>query len=104
MMGVMSVALDAAGLATDACLERMDRVAVLYAEITAASREPLRALAECDRHGDWAEEGYASCADWLAWRLGITRHTARVRALTRAATPESEAGPTLDVAVADILP
>jgi hypothetical protein len=99
--------------------ERMDRVAVLYAEITAATREFLRALAVCDRHRDWAEEGFASCADWLAWRIGVTRNTAnekvraaraleelplisdamaggelsfsKVRALTRAATAENEA-------------
>ena len=72
----MKTGMDAAALETDERLERMDRVALLYAEITAASREFLRALAACDRHGDWAEEGFASCADWLAWRVGITRHTA----------------------------
>jgi hypothetical protein len=115
----MMMGMDEAGLATDARIERMDRVAVLYAEITAASRGFLRALAACDEHRDWAEEGFASCADWLAWRVGITRHTAtekvraaraleslplisdamargelsfsKVRALTRVATPESEA-------------
>jgi hypothetical protein len=103
----------------DARQERMDRVAVLYGEITAATREFLRAVAECDRHQDWAEEGFASCADWLAWRIGVTRNVAgekiraaraleslplisdsmergeisfsKVRALTRAATPENEA-------------
>ena len=66
----------------DARHERMDRVAVLFGEITAATREFLRALAECDRHGDWEEEGFASCADWLAWRIGISRMTAseKVRA------------------------
>jgi hypothetical protein len=117
-MGAVSEGLDRAGLETDARMERMDRVVVLYAEITAASREFLRALAESDRHGDWAEEGFASCADWLAWRIGITRHTAsekvrvaraleslpliseamskgelsfsKVRALTRVADAESE--------------
>jgi hypothetical protein len=103
----------------DARHERMDRVAVLYGEITAATREFLRALADCDRHRDWAGEGFASCADWLAWRIGITRNTAnekvraaraledlpliadamargqisfsKVRALTRVATPQNEA-------------
>ena len=107
------------GIDYDARQERMDRVTVLYAEITAATREFLRAVAACDRHRDWAEEGFGSCAEWLGWRLGITRNTAnekvraaraledlpliseamdrgelsfsKVRALTRVATAESEA-------------
>ncbi len=111
--------LERAARASDAREVRMDRVAVLYAEITAATREFLAALAESDRHGDWAEEGFASCAEWLAWRIGITRNTAnekvraaralealprtseamargelsfsKVRALTRVATPDNEA-------------
>jgi hypothetical protein len=111
--------IDRAGLEADARHERMDRVAVLFGEITAATREFLRALAESDRHQDWAAEGFGSCAEWLAWRIGITRDTAgekvraaraleqlplisgamgrgeisfsKVRALTRAATPENEA-------------
>lgn len=106
-------------LADEARFERMERVSVLYAEITAATREFLRAVADCDRHRDWAEEGFASCADWLAWRIGVQRGTARekvrtaraledlpqiseamdrgevsfskVRAITRVAGPESEA-------------
>ncbi len=112
-MGVSS------GLASDARLDRMGRVAVLYAEINAAKREFLRALVESDRHRDWADESFGSCAEWLAWRLGITKRTAneqvraawaleslpltseamgrgelsftKVRALTRVATPENEA-------------
>jgi hypothetical protein len=103
----------------DARGERMHRVALLYAEISAATREFLGALAECDRHGDWAEEGFGSCAEWLAWRVGITLNAAnekvraaraleelplisdamsqgelsfsKVRALTRVATPANEA-------------
>ena len=111
--------MDLEAVESDARLERMDRVAVLYGEITAATREFLRAVAESDRHRDWAEAGFASCADWLAWRIGVTRMTAsekvraaraledlpliseamgrgdlsfsKVRALTRVATPENEA-------------
>jgi len=99
-------------------MERMDHIAVLHGEITAATRELLRALAESDRLRDWAEEGFASCAEWLAWRIGVTRNTAnekvraaralerlplisaamargeisfsKVRALTRAGTPDNE--------------
>ncbi|MGD2045639.1 MAG: DUF222 domain-containing protein [Gemmatimonadota bacterium] len=108
-----------AGATESARFQRMERVSVLYGQITAATREFLRAVAECDRHRDWAEEGFACCADWLAWRIGIARGTARekvraaraleglpqiseamgrgeisfskVRALTRVARPESEA-------------
>ena len=100
-------------------MDRMDRVAVLYGEITAATREFLRALAASDRHRDWAEAGFGSCAEWLAWRVGIGRNAAnekvraaraleglplisgamergeisfsKVRALTRVAAPDNEA-------------
>jgi hypothetical protein len=97
----------------------MERVALLFGEITAATREFLSALAQSDRHRDWEGEGFASCAEWLAWQIGIKRNAAnekvraaralehlplisdamargqlsftKVRALTRAATPENEA-------------
>ena len=110
--------MDQAERRSDAGIERMDRVAVLYGEITAATREFLAALAESDRHGDWEHEGFGSCAEWLAWRIGITRGTAnekvraaraledlplisgamargvlsfsKVRAITRVATPDNE--------------
>lgn len=113
-----ATATDTRASSSDARLARLDRVAELYAEITAATRAFLAALADCDRLGDWAEEGFSSCADWLAWRLGITRNTAnekvrvaralealprtaeamgrgelsfsKVRALTRVATLENE--------------
>jgi len=110
---------DKAAIESDERIERMDRVGTLYGEITAATRAFLAAVAETDRHRDWAAEGFASCADWLAWKIGVTRNTAnervrvaraleelpliadamsrgeisftKVRALTRAATPDNEA-------------
>ena len=110
---------DQAAVESDARIERMDRVAVLFGEITAATREFLAALAQLDRHRDWEKEGFGSCAEWLAWRIGITRGTAnekvraaralenlpliseamargalsfsKVRAITRVATPDNEA-------------
>jgi len=118
---------DQESLESDARIERMDRVAVLFGEITAATREFLRALARSDLHRDWEDEGFGSCAEWLAWRIGITRGTAnekvraalaledlpliseamargdlsfsKVRALTRAATPDNE-GELLEFALA----
>ena len=76
-------------------------------------------IAEFDRRGGWKDGGYSSCAEWLAWRTGHedrygprtgadrraleelprtadalkhgTISYAKVRALTRVATPEREA-------------
>src|SRR5690606_16532 len=78
----VAVEVDVEALASDERLERMERVAMLHAEITAATRSFLSALAKSDRHRDWAAEGFGSCAEWLAWRLGIRRNAAneRVRA------------------------
>jgi hypothetical protein len=75
-------------------------------------------VAEVDRRGRWAAAGWRSCAEWLAWRCALTPRSARehvrvarcllelpaigaafgrgelsfakVRALTRVATAESE--------------
>ncbi len=79
----------------------------------------LTLIAEFDRRDGWAELGFSSCVDWLAWRTGVTPITARhqiraahalaglpktseamkqglvsytkVREITRVATPETEA-------------
>ena len=58
---------DQAALESDARIERMDRVAILFGEITAATREFLRALAESDRHRDWEDEGFGSCSSPRRW-------------------------------------
>ena len=78
----------------------------------------LTLVAEFDRLDGWAEAGFSSCVDWLAWRTGLTPTTARhqirvahaltclprtseamrqglvsytkVREITRVATPETE--------------
>jgi len=113
----ISDSMDAAE--SDAREERMRRVAVLYAHITSATRDFLAAVAECDRHRDWSAAGFGTCAEWLAWRVGLGHNAAtervrvaralerlpltseamssgalsfsKVRALTRVATPEIEA-------------
>ncbi|HUP68407.1 MAG TPA: DUF222 domain-containing protein [Acidimicrobiales bacterium] len=87
--------------------------------IAAATCRWLLLLAEFDRREGWAVWGARSCADWLSWRCGIGRVAARdhlrvahrleelklvragfaagelsyskVRAITRVATPETEA-------------
>ena len=94
-----------------------DRIAELSARIQAATYELLCYLREFDRRHGW--EGFRSCAHWLNWRTGLDLGAAReklrvaaaladlnhlsaamacgrlsysvVRALTRVATPATEA-------------
>ena len=95
-----------------------DRIAELAAGINAAEAQMMTLIADFDRRGGWKDD-FGSCAEWLAWRIGIKIGPARervraaralenlpqtagalregsisyakVRALTRVATPESEA-------------
>ena len=95
-----------------------DAIAALAARLHAATYELLLLLREFDSRTDW-HGGFASCAHWLHWRTGIALGAARekvrvahalatlplvsatmargaisyakVRALTRVATPENEA-------------
>ena len=94
-----------------------NRIAERSARIQAATYELLCDLREFDRHHGW--EGFRSCAHWLNWRIGLDLGAAReklrvaaaladlnhlsaamacgrlsysiVRALTRVATPITEA-------------
>jgi Domain of unknown function (DUF222)/HNH endonuclease len=66
--------------------ELADEIAELSAHIDAATARLLVAIAEFDQRQGWAD-GFASCAHWLSWRVGIDRSTARekvrvARALT----------------------
>ena len=94
-----------------------DEIAELSAHLDAASARLLRLIRRFDDEGGW-NNGFRSCAEWLAWRtgldLGASRERvrvaralaglprlaealgrgelsyAKVRALTRVATPETE--------------
>ena len=96
-----------------------ERIAELAADINSAEARMMTLIAEFDRRGGWKDGPFSCCAEWLAWRIGITIGPARervraaralenlprtadalregnisyakVRALTRVATPESEA-------------
>ncbi len=95
-----------------------ERIAELAARINAAESQMMTLIADFDRRGGWKDD-FSSCAEWLAWRIGIKIGPARervrtaralenlpqtadalregrisyakVRALTRVATPGSEA-------------
>src|SRR5881397_2925272 len=100
-------------------LDRLgDEIAELSVHLEAATARLLDLIREFDAHGGWGN-GFRSCADWLSWRVGLDPGAARervrvaralgtlprlaealargelsyakVRALTRVATPETEA-------------
>jgi 5-methylcytosine-specific restriction endonuclease McrA len=100
-------------------LDRLgDEIAELSAHLEAATARLLDLIRQFDARGGW-NTGFRSCAAWLAWRIGLELGAARervrvaralgtlpalaealargelsyakVRALTRVATPETEA-------------
>ena len=100
-------------------LDRLgDEIAELSAHLDAATARLLDLIREFDARGGW-NTGFPSCAAWLSWRVGLDSGAARervrvaralgalprlaealahgelsyakVRALTRVATPETEA-------------
>jgi hypothetical protein len=98
--------------------ELESELATLAAHLAAGKCRWLELLAELDRRRVWAEQGTGSCAEWVAWRCALTPRSARehvrvalrlselplthaafaagelsyakVRAITRVATAESE--------------
>ena len=102
-----------------AALDRLgDEIAELSAHVEAATARLLDLIRDFDARGGW-NTGFRSCAAWLSWRVGLDLGAARervrvaralgalpllagalalgelsyakVRALTRVATPETEA-------------
>ncbi|HEV2055179.1 MAG TPA: DUF222 domain-containing protein [Methylomirabilota bacterium] len=100
-------------------LDRLgDEIALLSAHLDAATARLLSMIREFDARGGW-NTGFRSCAAWLSWRVGLDLGAARervrvaraletlpllaealargqvsyakVRAITRVATPETEA-------------
>ena len=95
-----------------------DEIAELSAHLDAATARLLTLIREFDARGGW-NSGFSSCAAWLGWRVGLDLGAARervrvaralgslprlaealacgelsyakVRAMTRVATPETEA-------------
>jgi hypothetical protein len=95
-----------------------DEIARMAAQLDAATHRLLGCIRRFDDSGEWARQGLVSCAHWLSWRIGLDLGTARekvrvaralgalpriddalrrgvlsyakVRAVTRVATPENE--------------
>lgn len=96
-----------------------DQIAVLAAQVDVGTHRLLSCIRRFDESEEWAHQGARTCADWLAWRIGLAPGAARekvrvaralgrlpaidgamasgrlsyakVRALTRVATPTNEA-------------
>ena len=107
------------GTSVETVEELGQEIASLSAHLDAAAHRLLECIRRFDEACGWHEQGAVSCAHWLAWRLGWDTATARekvrvaralgtlpaideslrtarlsyakVRALTRVATPENEA-------------
>ncbi len=115
----MQLATTLAPATTADDLDRLgDEIAELSAHLDAATAQLLTLIREFDARGGWAN-GARSCAEWLSWRVGLDLGAARervrvaralgelpqlaaalergelsyakVRAITRVATPETEA-------------
>ncbi|HXU82236.1 MAG TPA: DUF222 domain-containing protein, partial [Polyangia bacterium] len=96
-----------------------DEIARTAAHLDAATHRLLTCIRQFDASGAWHRQGALSCAHWLTWRIGLDAGAARekvrvaralgslphiddglrrgvlsyakVRALTRVATPENDA-------------
>ena len=101
------------------CEDLGQEIAELAARLDAATHRLLTCIRQFDEQSTWAEQGAVSCAHWLSWRIGLDLATARervrvaralatlpaidgalasgklsyakVRALSRVATPGNEA-------------
>ncbi len=101
------------------CTDKIgEEIASLYAHLDAATHSLLELIRRFDEAHGWHDQGAISCAHWLTWRVGLDPATARekvrvaralgtlpaideafrsarlsyakVRALTRVATPQNE--------------
>src|SRR4029453_6378647 len=60
-------------------LDRLgDEIAELSAHLEAATARLLELIRQFDAREGW-KDGFASCAQWLAWRAGVDAGTARER-------------------------
>ena len=58
-----------------------ERIAELAARINSAESRMMTLIADFDRRGGWKND-FSSCAEWLAWRIGIKMGPARERVRT----------------------
>jgi len=86
-----SYAMNATTATNDGCLA--DEIALLAAQVDVGMHRLLSCIRRFDESEEWAHQGARTCADWLAWRIGLTPGAARekvrvARALGRFAAIE----------------
>ena len=57
--------------------ELADEIVGLARHLASAECRWLGLVAEFDRRAGWSADGQLSCVDWLVWRCGLSRRTAR---------------------------
>jgi len=62
-------------LATNGCLA--DEIARLAAQVDVGMHRLLTCIRRFDESEEWAHQGARTCADWLAWRIGLVPGAAR---------------------------
>ncbi len=67
--------MSATTAATELCLS--DQIAVLAAQVDVGMHRLLTCIRQFDESEDWGRQGARTCADWLAWRIGLAPGAAR---------------------------
>jgi hypothetical protein len=67
--------MSATMLAMEICLA--DQIAVLAAQVDVGVHRLLTCIRQFDESGEWGHQGARTCADWLAWRIGVAPGAAR---------------------------
>jgi Domain of unknown function (DUF222)/HNH endonuclease len=68
-------AMNATTPATELCLA--DEIAVLAAQVDVGTHRLLGCIRRFDESEEWGHQGARTCADWLAWRIGLAPGAAR---------------------------
>jgi hypothetical protein len=88
--------MKATNAATDLCLA--DQIAVLAAQVDVGTHRLLTCIRRFDESEEWGHQGARTCADWLAWRIGLTPGAAREKVRVARALGRF---PAIDAAMAD---
>ena len=87
--------MDTTTAANTHCLA--DEIAVLAAQVDVGMHRLLTCIRRFDESEEWGHQGARTCADWLAWRIGLAPGAAREKVRVARALGKF---PTIDQAMA----